>query len=396
MAQTRSFAQPALCPGSGFNQPDNLWYTSACPGSVPPNYIEDINTAMIDFPGAAQPKIPRGSLLASVYRGNGTAGGVSFRDMNSGFTVTIPYCPGPDYMDRPGDIILGNDPLLPLTDFRAAVAFFDLVTAMYKINYYRIHYTSAASFVVSPMGSTLFSPPGPGRWIGTTIHLDVIADYGNTALTGFPWCDEFVVTWDELLAGGASACWAHKASLSAPPGTITPALPTIPLIIPGRPAQPDVAAIQRLNPGTGAIEQIGLFAMSNGGGVAYVEYNWSSTGLSPMTLHPAPAGGTASFPRIDAPDDYNINSPTTPNLCYYKIAAQVANGTALTSQVYDNTIPGISGQDDGALVYGGLGLYNIGIYTPTVAYGGNGGQQYQVLWIAQRCLAPIRVCIWSP
>lgn len=360
-----------LCPGSGTNQPDQIWYSSYC-NPYPYIYINDINTAMIDFPGSVQPRMNPGSLIGSVYSGNGTSGGVCFRDVNSGFTDTICYWPTGQYIVKYGDIIIGNDLLSPANTFRAAVAFYDLSDGLPRINHYRIVYTTPVSFTVTLLSTTTFVPPTPGDWTGGVIHLDPIADYGNTTTTGFPYCDNFVVTWDDR-----NGCWAHRTSLNAPTAVITNTFPAT-IFLPGsglssKPSQPDVAAIQRRNCITCPVEQIGLFAMSEGSQLVFQEFNWNTSTFSPITLF-TPPFPTADYstPRIDAPDNYNINNPSTPGLSYYRIATAVRNTLSpsfINNYLYDNMhIPGL---DNGIAVYG------TNVYSPTIAYGGNNGTQYQ-------------------
>src|ERR1035437_7603538 len=67
---------------------DLLWYTSS--GSFAAGYIAGLNTAMIDLNRWGLNGLPT-TLLVSDYYGNGTPGGVVFRDQSSGFTVNIPY-----------------------------------------------------------------------------------------------------------------------------------------------------------------------------------------------------------------------------------------------------------------------------------------------------------------
>jgi hypothetical protein len=380
----RIYAQvPAPPPAN----PDQFWYTSANPNPLCSGvYIDGINTAMIDFPGAKQPVIPAGSLIVSAFNGNGTAGGVCFKDVNSGYTQKINFCPGPDYINSPPDIIVGNDPTQPLTSYIAAVAFYNLTTGLPQINYYKVTYTSAVAFGAVLVGTCTFAPPPTLSWWGSVIHIDVIAETSNPVpATGMPRCNKFVVTWEDVVAGQS---FAAIGSLSPMTTTITMAT-TIGLgatpFGAGKPQQPDVAAIERniCTPLPCAVHDIGIFVTTenNSLGLAYQEYDFTAGAfVTPPTGLTMPLGANANFPRIDAPDDYTTNDPVAfPTLCYFKAAVQIDFGGIGTNQsyVYDNTLIGSAGQDDGWF-YGAFGFAFDGPYTPTVAFGGNGSNQYQV------------------
>jgi len=364
----RGYAQ-VLAPGPV--NPDKFWLTGCANGIG--NYISGLNTAMIDFQGTSGPNpIPPGSLIVTAYEGNGTAGGVAFKDVVSGFTIHIPFCPPPGmppaspYITSP-DIIVGNDLTNPLTDYNVAVAYVDAFTFMPTVRQYKVAYTGPGAFTVGFTGGTVFPSTG-----SRSIHLDVIADYGNTIPTGMPWCDYYVVTWDDALGSYASL---QSLNTLMPPAVVTLGTSGSG----GLPYQPDVAAILRAKTwpcgGPCIPEIIGCFVTNEGNQLVYQEYNWSSltatipTAISPATMLP-------NRPRIDAPDDYNNNNPGIPNLCYYKVVSEDYGLGFLQSLAYDNMSFGVP-LDDG-WYYPTAGGPGAGPFSPTVAFGGNGGTQYQV------------------
>ncbi len=347
--------------------PDIFWY-SGCSNAAMGVYISHINTAMIDW----QNTMAAGTLMVSAYQGNGSAGGVSFRDMGSGFTVNRPYCILPPlplvypYITEP-DIIVGNDPVNPLTDYRVAVAYVNNFTALPTIDFFRVSYTGPATFTATPAGSiTLPVAPGSGS---KSIHIDIVAEYNNVLTTGYPWCDNFIVTWDDALANYASLGALSTFSTG----------PALPMMSAG--TQTDVAAIQRAAvwPCGGACvpDIIGCFVTNSGSFLTYEEINFT-------TFTPPVSGAIGSIPglnynrpRIDAPDDLNSNHPAGfPNLCYYKVVTEENSSGIMRSFAYDNMSPALP-VDDGWYLPCGVGA-GTGPFSPTVAYGGNAGTQYQV------------------
>ncbi len=374
LMQCTAFAQPIVfIPASN---PDIPWYSDG-------TYISSINTAMIDYFDTIDHHWGGiSTLIVSDYAGNGMCGGVVFRDLVSGFTVQNIYTPGPFHMAKP-DIIVGNDSINPLTDFRVAAAYscsnLLLLTNQPQIDYYLVHYTGPGVFTVTFTGSTVFS--GFSTNVGAfNVHIDIIAEAGNTAATGLPWCNKFVVTWDNFIMVGVSQIWAYGGRLNAP---IIPMItPAAPAVLIGQGYQPDVAAIQRpvgaycaaCTPGT--IDDLGLLTYTDiwTTQLFYAEYDFTAgmACFGPIAVsNPIPAG--ISMPRIDAPDDYTYNSPSTPFLSYYKVAAQIGVWPGVSSITFDNQTPFMIGANDAS--------YYIASdipYSPTVAFGGNNHTQYQV------------------
>ncbi len=175
----------------------------------------------------------------------------------------------------------------PLTDY---------LVAAYpnEIDVSDVHYiTSTFSVTFSGFIST--------TGVASVVHIDIIAEAGNTTATGYPWCDMFVVTWD----GNVNAAMGSLNSLS-----LTSLMPPIP-----GGEQLDVAAIQRLV--GGSVHNIAL--------LAYTIVGATQPNMPNMTLllHVHTRDTARLFtnifePRIDAPDDYNINGTTIPSQSYYK------------------------------------------------------------------------------
>jgi len=359
-----------LVPSSSAN-PDTTWFSPvACPST--PGYIQGINTAMIDFLDAG-PNFTYGlgTLAVCDYYGNATSGGVAFTDINSGYTVQIDYCNTGGYMAGRPDIIVGNDITRPGRDYRVAAAYINS-SDLPQIDYYLVHYIYPGFFTVSFLGSTTFSSSYAPS---ITVHLDMIADFGNTTATGLPWCDTFVVTWDANITTGTPKLWTAMLTLSASPGTAIPySLP--PAVTIGAGTFPDVAGIQRT---VGAcatcpsnIDNIGLYTYTDAtqGNLYYVEYDFTLGSLSTVVRLKGPVTNyTIDVPRIDAPDDFNINSPSILFLSYYKVVADVSG----VSMTFDNII-GYGGTLDAGYMGSGSDVP----YSPTVAFGSNNSTQYVV------------------
>ncbi len=373
MMQGTAFAQmyPPIPPNP--MNPDIFWYRDSL-------YIAGINTAMIDYYDTIDHLPGKGSLIVSDYYGNGMVGGVVFKDLGSGFMQQIKYnliFPGPFYITKP-DIIVGNDAVHPLTDFRVAAAYSNSggMIVQPQIDYFLVHYTGPGVFIVTYTGSTFFT--GFGAAGSYNVHIDIVAEAGNTAMTGLPWCDKFIVTWDSYVPGmpPASTVYAYQSSLNAPVAAITPFSPFLVQISPAG-YQPDVAAIQRQQPYCPTcpptpIDIVGLFTYTDptGTNLMYAEYDFSTmTFFTPPVLQYINFAGITQ-PRIDAPDDYNINWPT-PFFSYYKVAAEVGPWPGVSSITSDNQVPG--GVNDATYYMPG----DIP-FSPTVAFGGNNNTQYQV------------------
>ena len=356
---SRVYGQTLVTP----TQPDNTWYRAY--GGAFPNYIAGVNTAMIDYKEGPNSQ-PYGRLAVSDYFGNGTNGGVAFLDVISGQKSQFDY-----YLSFPGkimgsspDIVVGNSATNPLTDYIVAAAYLTptAVHLVPQIDYYLVHYTSPGYFVAVPYSSTTF----PVTMNSNAIHVDIISEAGNTTATGLPWCDKFVITISD-----AGEIYTYEASLNAPPATLTTALMadvTAGIV-------PDVAGIQRnvaCSSCTPLIHDIALITYTDvtQQHLYYIEYDFAA---GPSSIRTLDGGGAYSviFPRIDAPDDYTINSTTTGNSYFKAVANQVPTSPGIVSSFsYDQTT-GSSGWNNASFIPGG----NL---APTVAFGGNNNTQYTI------------------
>jgi Secretion system C-terminal sorting domain len=336
---------------------DIFWYNN-CTNGPGGSSILGFNTALIN------PNMPNWPtyLMVSAYNGNGTAGGVVFRNSANGFTFNYPFCGSPYYLGGIPDIIVTNDATNPGNTYNVAVACDN------QLYIFRVVYPLPTIITVTFTGQyPIMNAPTPVD--AAENHIDVIAEYGNTGITGLPFCDTFMVTYNDVTGGVmvdeyslASGVPVYISGTTVPtPGT-----------------QHDVAAIQRYTcPVCTTVENVALVGSIDIIGTNdYLDYaEWKPTTgtlfTTPTVLTgPVPhifAGTGLRWPRIDAPDDYNINYPGV--TAYYKIATEKNQQTF----TYD-ILTGAAGYDSPAGA-GGLPLYNT---MPTVAFGGNGSTEYQV------------------
>ena len=336
---------------------DGVWYRAN--GGVANKYIAGVNTAMIDYVGGPN-SAPYGRLVVSDYYGNGIDGGVAFLDQTSGDTQTIDYWGGGvGHMDLSPDIVVGNSTTAPLTDYIVAAAYITLAGSNPQIDYYLVHYTTPGYYTVSSLGSTIFS-----GFQSNTIHVDIIAETGHTGLTGLPFCGRFVITCDD-----AGKIEVYSASLNSPPSTLGPAAMTVV----GTGIQPDVAGIQRLLPPcsscTPVPQNMALVTYTDAtkSTLYYVEYNFPAAATSATATLDASLINSFNYPRIDAPDDYTINSTTSGNN-YYTVVAEIDN----TFGEYSMSYTPVAGIFPNTWFLGGNS------HAPTVAFGANSNTQYSI------------------
>jgi len=358
LAGMLSLAQSGRVYGQTFVGPslsDNPWYSSIGPN--PSSYIAGINTAMINYINSAGG--PNGSIAVSAYYGNGTSGGVASLDLQSGNTQQYDYSIPGLHMDKSPDIIIGNDELVPNGVYRVAVAYITRAGSNPQIDYFNVIDGGGGTPIIVPAGSTTFGP----AFNSNTIHIDVIAEYGNTNATGLPWCDSFAITCDN-----GTDVLVYEASLNNPPASITPGM--MYSVGTGTDPQPDVAGIQRnvaCSSCTPVVDNMALVAFRDNttGALNYVEYDFTANTVGgSASLSPGPT--PVNYPRIDAPDDYNINTPSL-TASYYKVVAQYGTGGSST---WDNITAGTGISD--------VAYLTPDTYSPTVAWGGNAQTQYQV------------------
>ena len=354
-----SLAQSGRVYGQVFVGPtkaDNPWYNAVGPN--PSSYIAGINTAMINYiPSGGG---PNGSIAVSAYYGNGCDGGVASLDLQSGIRQQYDYTIPGRRMDKSPDIIIGNDQLVSNAVYRVAVAYVTLAGSNPRIDYFRILDAGGGTPTIVPAGSTTFGP----SFHSNTIHIDIIAEFGNTNTTGLPWCDSFAITCDN-----GTDVLVYEASLNNPPASITPGMMHVVASGVADP-QPDVAGIQRnvaCSTCTPVTNNMALVAFRDNttGALNYVEYDFTTNTVGgTASLSPGPL--PVNYPRIDAPDDYNINKPALTH-SYYKVVAEYNVNTSYT---WDNITAGTGVSD--------VAYLTPDTYSPTVAWGGNAQTQYQV------------------
>lgn len=333
---------------------DSFWYNNCATGPGGSSIL-GFNTALINCNNIFQ-----NYLMVSAYNGNGTAGGVVFRNSFNGFQFSYPFCGTPYYLHAIPDIIVTNDSSSSGNVFNVAVACDN------ELYIFRVLFPVPTIFTVAFTGQ-FHIMNAPISIDGAENHIDVIAEYGNTGITGLPFCDTFMVTYND--AGGVYV--DEYALASGVPVYIGGTS------IPTQGSQHDVAAIQRLTCATcTTVENVALIAstvsVAANDQVLYAEWFPPAFGCTIPTSLGAPVSHIfpntgIRWPRIDAPDDYNINYPSGA-IAYYKIAAEANQQT----NTYDNLLGPLS--FNSAAFTGLPGLNPM----PTVAFGGDTSTQYQV------------------
>jgi hypothetical protein len=344
------------------SHPDNFWFSMGLPWSL--------NTAEIAYGSNTL----FASVVASGMGGIGTTV-INVNDFLSGSTTSIA---GATLTITGADIIIGNS---DGTGGRSSSNDYILATSFVnysgdpQIDFYDVNISPLIS--ITPISSFVISP---GTYTPVKVHIDIIADYGNTAITGLPFCGKFMVTWDDGVALGTPNVYVAEGDLN----TQTVTLPAT-LVGPG--SAPDVAGIER---GTlSAHSDYAIIAYQGIGNNSLLCSRWlagSPTVMGPVTLD---AGGTSSViiaPRIDAFDDFNINS--NPSISQFKVVAQVLNTSATPNyevRTYDNFLaylgyPVSSVENYTSIVPGYPGPQYNNFY-PSVAVWGR--QDYAILHVVQ-------------
>ncbi len=231
-----------------------------------------------------------------------------------------------------------------------------------EVDLYRLYDPGAGASLVSSPTATFTCSGNP-----QTVHIDMIADFGNLSITGYPYCEYAVVTWNDATTGDIYAAELDLSATSS--GSITPTVVASGLA-------PDVAGIKR-NIGI-PVHDMALLTYTNASGTGVYYREWDITANSLSTPVALETGTTAiTVPRIDAIDDYNTNDPTvigTTN-AYYKVVAQVYNSSTSLYEVhtYDNLLGAGTNWASSSVVSSlppgyPSGPYNH--YAPTVAMGG--------------------------
>ncbi len=364
------------------SNPDISWFSTSS------GVINGINTALIDYEIRQQ---IYGQLAACAHGATmGTVSpinGVEVTDLTYGTTVSVPYPAGLYDMASVPDVILGNNTQPghdPYTEFIMAVSFVNNNTPQQiQTDFFDIAYTGPGTFTVTYNVSRYlpylvgFSTP-----LGT-VHMDVVAEYGNLTAYGKPTCDKFFTTFDAT-GGGAHDVFAAYGSLNSYNYTvvttnITDTFHTVDNW------QPDVAGIQLKGAG-GLPFDAAIFTWAN----------QSNAGIHFMTWRPAPdvtlmtdtyfpsssVFGLDYFehPRIDANDDYTSNSnPANSNYKavfsgYLWSASPVMEAWSFDNVSSASLTPAVQSSAWLATFFPG-GTQHL---APAVAFGpfGSGGRQY--------------------
>lgn len=348
---------------------------STPPTYVPPTHVDNtwlggttnisfLNTAMIDYGSTSAPT----TLFACDYYGNPNPGGILITDKsNPASTISIPYPTG-NPMVSP-DIVIGNSITNPMTDYILAAAYINITSGHPQVDYYKIHYTGPGTFTVTPTGNTVITTAA------SSVHIDLISEFSNTGPTGFPFCNIFAISWCNI---STTTMYAATATLNAPPATLAGT------VIATNAVQCDVAGIQR-TVGSGLHNLALLPYVDNSyNKLLYAEWDMTTGGITFVgTLDNGSTSTSISAPRIDAIDDYVLNS--SPTVSKYKVAAQVASTTTSVNEArtYDNLL-GYTGTSFFAVSnvvspgapYPAAGPFNS--YGPTVAYGSFNSNFYSI------------------
>jgi len=249
---------------------------------------------------------------------------------NGGFMVTDPSLGSSSFtalstLNGIPDIVLGNHGTFPDKTFTLAVAY---VTSSgvsggpgVEVDVYKV-----ADCGISLGLTYVCSYTYPGT--PTAVGIDVIADYSNTSTTGYPYCEYAAITWDDN-TGGNYVYAATVDLFSTSGGTLT----RQPISNNGM--SPDVAAIKRTVSGYVHPHQFALITYTDPSGLTLCEQEWDITlntvGM-PDTLQSFSSPSNVITPRIDAYDDYNINSNTGQS--NYKVVAQVYNNSTGYNEVW--------------------------------------------------------------
>jgi len=312
---------------------DNHWFYSYSNS----NPIQGLNTATIAYGTAPG----QGVVVGAYYDGSGHERIEAF-DNSIGQSYSLP---SNGTIASTPDVIIGNwdgvaancgTCISTATDYIAAVAYVNS-SGNIAIDYYDVYddRTGIVTINATPV-HTAVSVTG---YVPHTVHLDIIAEYNNV-VGGFPFCDNFVITWDDFTTAASPNVYAQDGHINVGvlSGTVHQINPT------GGGGNygyaPDVAAVQQLS--GSRVDEVGWITYVDGGGntLYFGGYDFSAaSALTPITLDNGSTSGSISSPRIDAYDDYFSNSTSEP-YSVYKVVAQV-DSTAIGKTVvrsYDNVM----------------------------------------------------------
>ncbi len=280
---------------------DNIIYSDATAPAV-------MEAAAIAYPGSPS----NGGLFATACYG-GVNAGIFIKDIDplgSSTFITGTYL-------RP-DVVIGNN---GATDFYVAVSSYVASPGgTSQIDYFPVNYTGWGTF-------TIGSSPSPTTVPGALVRMDVIAEEGNTGLTGLPLVDKFVVGW---LNGGD--IYVEMPSFSSIPGSLTGTAVTSTSDV----VFYDIAGVQRYV--SHAVHDIALISYTNiYNELWYVEYDFTTSTASSPIQHDWGTGSPTYYgwPRIAAHDAYSSSTyPMWNSFSHYKIAVSVPGQAEI--RTYDN------------------------------------------------------------
>jgi len=302
---------------------DNAWYYSSNP-------IVGVGTAGINYGSG------NSIYVSNYYDGSGTEV-INIYDPSIGGTASISNTGTIGSIGI--DIVIGNwdgvsscsSCISTATDYIMATSFRNN-SGDVEIDYYDVYDDGVSTVSVNAL-TTETSTTSSGTYNTGWVHLDLIAEAGNTTLTGYPFCNKYVVTWDDAYT---HSVYAAANALNNPNNTLTgtqinPSMTTA--------IQPDVAAIQRNGFGPPRpVHDIALITYSSGNSLFEVEWDYTINSISsPTTLDAGSTSINMGWPRIDALDDYVHNS--NPSNSNYKVVAQVLNTSHYFEvRTYDNVL----------------------------------------------------------
>lgn len=351
------------------SNPDQPWYSSS-------NSISGINTASIVY-GSTTSGILFGSdyfdgtTNSTIYVEDPAVGGANIATTNKG---GVP------------DIIIGNctgtissicSGCSSSTHYILASAYVNPSSEV-QIDFYDVEDDpSTFTISISALSSATHKLTG---YAPQHVHIDLVAEAGNTSTTGRPFCNRYVVTFDDFSTPSNPMIYIAYGDLnSGSLGTPVQVNPTSGTAVYGY--SPDVSLIER----SGPLRDIALVTYVDAAGnqLYYQEYDFSSSAATAVTTLDNGSGSSAILnPRIDAIDDFSVNSSST--ISKYKVVAQVQNCANSEIRTYDNLLSGSTPSYFTSSqiidIFSSTNFapgYNH--YFPSVAVGSNSGNDYNVL-----------------
>ncbi|MCD6011412.1 MAG: Secretion system C-terminal sorting domain [Flavipsychrobacter sp.] len=280
--------------------------------------INGINAAMIDYYIHETATGHLGAVAYGAVPGTGGAnpGGVKVTDFTYNYSQSVTY--PRTFVSTPmlsvPDVIIGHN-IQEQGKYIMAVGFINN-SDQAQIDYYDIVYTSAGVFTVTYNTSSTL-----GSDVVETVHLDVIAEYGNL-YQGLPICNRFFVVYDRDVNPMANVydVFVAEGNLTARSITVGPvdiAPPPIGGVDQSIHAidnwRPDVAGIE-YDPGGGPVDKA-MITWENQGSSYIYRTHWypgSAAAFGGIVASDPPGNNDRFYhPRIDANDDYGSNDLAT-------------------------------------------------------------------------------------